>query len=72
MYPDTHLPEELSRPAASSARDPATTKIWLREPEKAKGLQALALPLLGVITIAAAGGLGWLIATAIKAAGWDG
>lgn len=48
-------------------------RAWLREPEKATGLQALALTVGGFIVLAAiVGGLGWLIATAIKAAGWDG
>jgi hypothetical protein len=46
---------------------------WLREPEKATGLQSLALTVGGFIVLAAVvGGGGWLIATAIKAAGWDG
>ena len=46
---------------------------WLREPEKATGLQSLALTVGGFIILAAVvGGGGWLIATAIKAAGWDG
>ncbi|MCA0851600.1 hypothetical protein [Salipiger thiooxidans] len=46
---------------------------WLTEPERATGLLALVLFVGGFLTLAATvGGLGWLIATAIKAAGWDG
>ncbi|MAU44375.1 MAG: hypothetical protein CMP09_05985 [Yangia sp.] len=48
-------------------------RAWLREPEKATGLQSFALTVGGFIVLAAVvGGGGWLIATAIKAAGWDG
>ncbi|MBN8187578.1 hypothetical protein JF540_12845 [Salipiger thiooxidans] len=48
-------------------------RAWLTEPERATGLQALGLFIGGFLTLAATvGGLGWLIATAIKAAGWDG
>ena len=46
---------------------------WLTEPERATGLLALVLFIGGFLTLAATvGGLGWLIATAIKATGWDG
>ncbi|MHA7870321.1 MAG: hypothetical protein ACX93U_22845 [Salipiger thiooxidans] len=48
-------------------------RTWLTEPERATGLLALVLCAGGFLTLAASvGGLGWLIATAIKAAGWDG
>lgn len=46
---------------------------WLREPEKATGWQAFTLTVGGFLILAAVvGGGGWLIAEAIKAAGWDG
>ncbi|MBR9839937.1 MAG: hypothetical protein GYB50_18855 [Rhodobacteraceae bacterium] len=46
---------------------------WLTEPERATGLLALVLFIGGFLTLAATvSGLGWLLATAIKSAGWDG
>jgi hypothetical protein len=48
-------------------------RIWLREPERATGPQAVVLLALGFLLIAAStGGIGWLVGEAIKAAGWDG
>ncbi|NVK20747.1 MAG: hypothetical protein HWE30_18845 [Methylocystaceae bacterium] len=48
-------------------------RAWLTEPERATGLLALVLFIGGFLTLSATvGGLGWLLATAIKAAGWDG
>ena len=50
-----------------------TPNDWLTEPETATGLQSFALTVGGFIVLAAVvGGGGWIIATTIKAAGWDG
>ncbi|MBR9840237.1 MAG: hypothetical protein GYB50_20440 [Rhodobacteraceae bacterium] len=72
-FPDYMADGEAQGRDLHSIQSDDRQRDWLREPEKATGLQAFALTVGGFIVLAAVvGGGGWLIATAIKAAGWDG
>lgn len=78
MPSDINFPEYMADGEAQgsdlrSIQSDDRQRAWLTEPERATGLLALVLFIGGFITLAATvSGLGWLIATAIKAAGWDG
>ena len=72
-FPDYMADGEAQGRDLRSIESDDRQRDWLREPEKATGLQAFGLTVGGFLGLAfvVCGG-GWLIAAAIKAAGWDG